>query len=409
MPASGHLTARAIHLYRAGQVEDARRILTGILAAEPGHRAAAAWLAYINRQEEQPPAEKPRPLAEMRRAPLWLQAALALAVILLALTAALIAAQTAQIAVLNTANDTLRRERSIEQQLNVQTSAQLQTVQATLAQFQEEYRRLAQREGGLRSQYDDLLARYDELEKRNTALKQDYETLTASYNGLNNQYTRLADIAVTPPYILLKNREVDLSFYRSSGEILYWQIPFDALERDIERGQTSRADLFDFLGATKPQYVVSLDYASGESTSAVDFRRFVDPAPFRQVIGSLYQSADSDEAFIREVWKIISQLTVYSLDPEEETPRYPLETLLAGGGDCEDTSILFASMIKAAPVDWEVDLVYMDAFNPENLEDLNHLAVAVKTGRQTYFIETTSKDEMNPYGIIPMGWYLAVD
>jgi hypothetical protein len=46
-------------------------------------------------------------------------------------------------------------------------------------------------------------------------------------------------------------------------------------------------------------------------------------------------------------------------------PRYPLETFLAGGGDCEDTSILFASMIKAAPVDWEVDLVYMDSDKPD--------------------------------------------
>lgn len=62
---------------------------------------------------------------------------------------------------------------------------------------------------------------------------------------------------------------------------------------------------------------------------------------------------ETDYDFLYETWNIVSQLMVYSEDIGE-TPRYPLETFLAGGGDCEDTAILFASMIIAAPVDWDV-------------------------------------------------------
>lgn len=39
--------------------------------------------------------------------------------------------------------------------------------------------------------------------------------------------------------------------------------------------------------------------------------------------------------FIYETWNIATQPTAYSEDIGE-TPRYPLKTFLAGGGDCEE-------------------------------------------------------------------------
>jgi len=52
-------------------------------------------------------------------------------------------------------------------------------------------------------------------------------------------------------------------------------------------------------------------------------------------------------------WSKLSNMSAETV----ETPRYPLETLVGSGGDCEDTPFGWPVWIKAAPVDWYVDLV----------------------------------------------------
>lgn len=79
-----------------------------------------------------------------------------------------------------------------------------------------------------------------------------------------------------------------------------------------------------------------------------------------------------------------------------------------GEGDCEDTSILAASMLKAMPENWNVSLVTMDSDNPASPEELNHVIVYVETGEYSTFIETTSSEEMNPYQEIE-GFYEEVN
>ncbi|MEM2205334.1 MAG: hypothetical protein QXF20_04785 [Candidatus Hadarchaeales archaeon] len=56
----------------------------------------------------------------------------------------------------------------------------------------------------------------------------------------------------------------------------------------------------------------------------------------------------------------------------DEYPRYPIETIVDGGGDCEDTSILFASLVKA--LGYEVVLLL--------LEEDRHMAVGVAISRE---------------------------
>ena len=145
---------------------------------------------------------------------------------------------------------------------------------------------------------------------------------------------------------------------------------------------------------------------NGNSVTVMDFRSFVDESAFEIIIPKLYYEINDEKEFIYEMWYIVSQLTTYSFDIEE-TPKYPLETLLSGGGDCEDTSILVASMLKAVPKNWKINLVYMDADNPSSPKEVNHIIVHVETDKENYYIETTSKEEMNPYGKV-VGWYLEV-
>lgn len=73
-----------------------------------------------------------------------------------------------------------------------------------------------------------------------------------------------------------------------------------------------------------------------------------------------------------------------------EYPKYPIETLYDKGGDCEDTSILLAAMLKSINIDTAL------------LEFEDHMAVGIKdNGKMTgtyflynnvkyYFIETTN-------------------
>jgi hypothetical protein len=75
----------------------------------------------------------------------------------------------------------------------------------------------------------------------------------------------------------------------------------------------------------------------------------------------------------------------------DEYPRYPLETLIDGGGDCEDTSILASSLLK------------LMGFDTVLLSYPNHMAVGISVtnisgsyyssdGKHYYYVETTGKN-----------------
>jgi hypothetical protein len=100
---------------------------------------------------------------------------------------------------------------------------------------------------------------------------------------------------------------------------------------------------------------------------------------------SQYQTIELATAFVQYLPYNDDSLTT----PYDEYPRYPVETLVDNGGDCEDTSILLASILDS--MGYGVVLV-----NP-----LNHLAVGVLCQEGTpgryyqykggcyYYLETT--------------------
>lgn len=102
----------------------------------------------------------------------------------------------------------------------------------------------------------------------------------------------------------------------------------------------------------------------------------------------------SDAAVVREVAKFVQDVIEYQYDSdtagEDEYPRYPIETLYEGQGDCEDTSILMAAMLKE--LGYEVGFLHVPG----------HIAVALRTsddysggayyeinGHRYLFIEST--------------------
>lgn len=267
----------------------------------------------------------------------------------------------------------------------------------------EQHNRLQGEYEGMSAQHDQLQREHNSLLAAHTALLNEHQGLEKDHTTLATQYDWLNTNALSPPYISVKGRVVYIAFLRTDGSVQRWEVPFENLEYSLQMGIRKRQGSFP---ERAPQVNLNNTF-NGDTYTFWDYRAFVDPGPFERVMGLLYAESASDYDFIYETWNIVSQLMSYSPDIGD-TPRYPMETFLAGGGDCEDTSILFASMIKAAPVDWKVKLVYMDSDNPLEPQDVDHLMVEVNTGTQSYLVETTSDHDMLPFRNV-WGWYFEID
>ncbi len=447
MSISTRLYARANALLKSGKVDDARRLLTVVLQDEPDNQAA--WTLYRKTQptDSQQQAllkklKRPNALADLPAArPLretvstaapgrqsrspWLVLALmmlfgfALTAVYLLTTAAnriSLDRANAQYNTLITQYDALKQTQiSLEEnhQLLNEAYTQLQldygTAENARLQLVSEYDSLQQKHdqtlaayNELNEQFNNLQATHNDLVTKHYQLSNEKDALQIDYNNLATAYENLSAIGQFPPYILVQGRQVHIAFRKYNDTIVRWEVDFADLEQAIEQGHDARGNPL-----TRLTDQVKLSASDGSYFYARDFRTFVDPSPFRNVVPELYYASSSPDEFIREIWHIATQLTTYSYEMTE-TPRYPLETLLAGGGDCEDTAILVASMLKAAPVNWEVGLIYMDADNPTVLADINHVMVYVNTGSQQYYIETTSSWDMEPNGNVA-GWYLMIE
>ncbi len=298
-------------------------------------------------------------------------------------------------------------------------SATHQRVLQNYEQLNQEYQVLHTENVSLDGQYRSLISQFDELSGTYTALRGSYDSLNdeyaillgtyqslyadhnqliEKYNALSGDYDYLESIAIQPPYIFVHDRKVETTFYDVNGQLIYWSTPFSGLEYAIETGSNTRRQMRD-----DDLYKYKVYFADGQPMEIPDFSIFIDPDPFDQVMPEIYKSSSSPYDFIYRTWHIIGQLANYATE-DVETPRYPYETLLAGGGDCEDLSILFASMIEAAPVNWTVDLVYIDSKSPLYPVDPDHVLVYIDTGEQTFLVETTSDVEMLPYVDGVTGW-----
>ena len=142
-----------------------------------------------------------------------------------------------------------------------------------------------------------------------------------------------------------------------------------------------------------------------------DFRTYVKTS-FVNVIDDLYDNSISDEDFIYEVWYAVSKLTTYSIDIGEY-PQYALETLARGGGDCEDMVILIADMLRSSShtKSWKIQMVIFDMDNIESAKTVNHVALKVDTGKESFIIEATAQDKntMGMWGGKTInGWWIDV-
>ena len=267
--------------------------------------------------------------------------------------------------------------------------------------WKEQADKLYKENRGLKGDIDVLEKDYVDALRLIKQLEQRISNLQTSLLGKSQQeyYDSLEETldSVTKPITTIEDQTIYWDFYDSKGNQYSWSMPVESYEYYVQAQPYLDTFLFEL--------------PSGKNVEVVDHTKFV-ATSFTKVIDDVYDNSGSDEDFIYEVWYITSQLTTYSYDIGEY-PRYALETLSRGGGDCEDTAILIADMLKSSKhtENWVIQLVYFDAYNPTNPKDINHVAVSVNTGYSSYVIESTAKtdDGLNAWGGIELyGWWYVV-
>ena len=236
-------------------------------------------------------------------------------------------------------------------------------------------------------EYNDIVDKYNSLADKYNIILKDYESIKTNY--------------LIPPYIQVLNRTIVLKFqFENDTSTQTWSWPIEDLETSFFKGKIMREKDIDEMDLYIPNLSNKFkDYSRYNFINeqmAIELRPYIETEYFEEFGKYIYNKFSTDEERIGAVWYIITNLIRYT--PEiKETPRLPLETLLGAGGDCKDSSILIASILKSMNSEWNVSLVYIDTNNLEDPKDLNHVIVYIDTGNYSTYIETISNEIINPY------------
>ncbi len=227
-----------------------------------------------------------------------------------------------------------------------------------------------------------------------------YNDVVENYNELLEDYKTLKENSLSPPFVQISNRTVELNFYfKNESKLQTWSWPLESLEDSFFKGQIMRekeiSEMDKYLPGISSKFN-NTRYLILENQLVINLNPYIETEHFDSFGKYVYNKYSTDEERINAVWYVTTSLYEYTQEIEE-TPRLPLETLLGAGGDCEDTSVLAASILKAMNSNWKVELVYVDLDNLEDPKEINHVLVYVDTGEYSTHIETTGNIEINPY------------
>jgi len=263
----------------------------------------------------------------------------------------------------------------------------------------------------LNPKLDEIQASYNNLEEQYEVLTQKYETLSSvreRHEELSEQYQRLINDYNSLEIDILKlNTEyiqLQLSYEELLNEYEFLVAALPLSPGPLSAETIEREYYWHFQGRywnlalSIPESLYEY-YVGKDRSPTLDYSVYVTHPYDDEYINTIIKKINfiASEEGLTEAEKInlvisFIQSLPYTSDevttPFDEYPRYPLETLVENGGDCEDTSILAASLLKAMKFD--VILI----------APLNHMAVGVKVDAvgsywvqdyEIYFyLETTS-------------------
>lgn len=187
----------------------------------------------------------------------------------------------------------------------------------------------------------------------------------------------LISIFAVYAFLIPTNYERSYYWYYEGGRSLDLNIPIN----DYSRFQNS-SHSFQF-------YEIS-GYANYVTETDVSVESLADKLEY-MAISDGYMEYEVESLVLSFV-----QSLQYTIDSEttghEEYPRYPVETLVDMGGDCEDTAILFASILEASSLGFDAILIYMPGHMAAGVETDTPSADAIHfEGKYYLYCETTSE------------------
>jgi hypothetical protein len=147
------------------------------------------------------------------------------------------------------------------------------------------------------------------------------------------------------------------------------------------------------------QYYVDKDH---RLITENDFPKFVTPYAFKPLSNSLRQLYGEDEAFVNGALMIVHQMTYEATRP----PKYPVETIASGDGDCDLFSYVIASIVKAGGLD--AVLFYYESESHMNVgvnlsqdpvEARSDVEYVMHDGKKFYVAECTGEDWQNGWRV----------
>ncbi|MDH7516918.1 MAG: hypothetical protein QHH19_01010 [Candidatus Thermoplasmatota archaeon] len=243
------------------------------------------------------------------------------------------------------------------------------------ALIQTDYNNLQDTYNSLQSKYNSATNNYNQLQITYNNLQSNYNTLQTDYNNLYDSYHTLY-----APSTLIQNGTIHWRFRNLDGTIAEWTMPVDTYRT--------------YIDWPEPTASLSLSNTNtGETYTVKDLREYVQPDFFTNVISG-FTDGKTDKQFVQEVVNFKDQIITYG-SGLGDFYRWPAETMTEGRGQCGDTTILVASLLKAgenrAHYGLSVYIWYCDAYHMTSPQTVNHAIVEVKYADGTdTFIETTS-------------------
>ncbi|HUV35274.1 MAG TPA: hypothetical protein VMW22_10065, partial [Candidatus Desulfaltia sp.] len=247
----------------------------------------------------------------------------------------------------------------------------------------DEHEELQQQLQTLQGEYDSLSTDYETLVGEHGTLRDQYQQLTSEYESLLSDYeAAFGGLGFSPDSIPVIEKEYTWT----------WE--------GVERTVTVKV----------PEALYNY-YSGKERFTTTDYRGYVvhpyDDAYVAVLVREFaviqVEEGLTDEERLKLMISFVQDMD-YVADPasagQGDYPKYPVETLVDGGGDCEDTSILMASLLEST------------GFNVSLLLLPNHMAVGLEvnaTGAHWtlnnvtyYYLETTASGW--DIGIVPAGF-----
>jgi hypothetical protein len=246
----------------------------------------------------------------------------------------------------------LLEKNNYEQEIS-QYSTQIQSLQEEASQLGEELSKLEEQNQNYSTQIDSLENNYEEL-------LDDYELLLASLpltpqKGTGNTIQREYQW-------YYQHKKYDLSLSIPENQYDYY--------KELDRAQSSDYSVY----VTHPfddEYINTI-------IKKINFIAIEEHLTEEEKINLVI-------SFVQSLPYTVDSVTT----PYDEYPRYPLETLIDNGGDCEDTSILAASLLNSlnydiiliAPPEHMAVGVYIDTYG----------SYWTYEGQDYYYLETTGE------------------